>query len=286
MKTRIISGVCYSALVIAVMFFMNTPVLPIFVAVVSGVAAYELNNIAKVKLPMMITSIAVASFIPFDVAYGLLEKIHIPQSAALTVFIIAMLIMMVKWHASVKFEQVAISIVSTLAVPEAMSCWIRINALQSFDTKYSQPVVVYIMIFALFCAWFSDIFAYFTGVFFGKHKMTPVVSPKKTWEGAIGGIILTAALNVGLFFFFSKKYFPDGSFFAWDWYVVIPISIIMSVISIFGDLSASVIKRNFGVKDYGWIIPGHGGVMDRFDSILFVMPSMYAVFCIINTFLK
>ena len=286
MKTRIISGVGYTLLVIGIMFFMNTPIFPAFVALLSGIAAYELNKIAKVKLPIMVTSIAVASFIPFEVAYGLLEKIHIPQSVGVTAFIIAVLIMMVRWHADVKFEQAAISIVSTIAVPEAMSCWLRIYALKDVSEKYTQPVIVYIMLFALFCAWFSDVFAYFTGVFFGKHKMTPVVSPKKTWEGAIGGVILTAALNVGLFFIFAKKYFPDGSFFAWDWYAVIPISMVLSVISIFGDLSASVIKRNFGVKDYGWIIPGHGGIMDRFDSFLFVVPSMYAIFCIINTFLK
>lgn len=127
-------------------------------------------------------------------------------------------------------------------------------------------------------------FAYFTGVFFGKHKMTPVVSPKKTWEGAIGGVVLTAALNVGLYFVFAKKFFPDGSFFLWDWWAVIPISLVLSVISIFGDLSASVIKRNYGVKDYGKLIPGHGGIMDRFDSTLFVFPIMYGILSIIETF--
>ena len=114
--------------------------------------------------------------------------------------------------------------------------------------------------------------------------MCPAISPKKTWEGAIGGVVLTAALNVGLYFVFAKKFFPDGHFFLWSWWAVIPISIILSVISIFGDLSASVIKRHFGVKDYGKMIPGHGGIMDRFDSMLFVFPIIYSILSIIETF--
>lgn len=274
MKTRIISGVSYSLVVVAVLFFMNTLALPAFVALVSALATYEFNNIVKMKLPVSVISIAAAAFIPFEVEYNLLEKINLTPSLAFTVYIIALLIMMVKWHSEIKFEHLSMSIFASIAVPEALSCWIRMNSLTS-DSAMS--ISVYLVLFTLFCAWLSDAFAYFTGVFFGKHKMAPVISPKKTWEGAIGGIILTAALNVGLYFIFKCKYIPQGVAMPWEWYVVIPISIFMSVVSIFGDLSASVVKRNFGVKDYGWIIPGHGGVMDRFDSLLFVFPAMYAV---------
>ncbi len=284
MKTRIISAVCYCVPVIAVLFFMNTPALPIFIALISGIAVYELNNVAKVKLPLMITSIAVGAFIPFNVEYNLLDKIGVTSLTALTVYFIAMLIMMIKWHSDVKFEQVAMSLVASLSVPNALTCWIRFKDLQfAFDGKYAESHAIYLLIFAIFCAWFSDIFAYFVGVFFGKHKMTPVVSPKKTWEGAIGGILLTAGVNVALFFIFKNKFFSIP-FTDWDWYAVIPISIILSIVSIFGDLAASVIKRNYGVKDYGWIIPGHGGIMDRFDSIAFVLPAMYAIVSIINAF--
>lgn len=284
MKIRIISGALYSVIIIAVLFFMNTPALPILLALISGIAVYEINHVAGVKTLMAIPSIIVGAFIPLEIRYKLLERIHITVFAALTVFVIAELIMMVKRHSEVKFEQVAVSVFSAIAVPEALSCWIRLNDLQFTDKRCTQADAVYLILFALFCAWFSDIFAYFTGVFFGKHKMTPVVSPKKTWEGAIGGVVLTAALNVGLYFVFAAKFFQDGSFFLWDWYAVIPISIILSVISIFGDLSASVIKRNYGVKDFGKIIPGHGGIMDRFDSVLFVFPTMYGILSIIETF--
>ncbi len=284
MKTRIIAALCYCVPVLGVLFFMNTPALPIFISLISGIAVYELNNVAKVKLPLMVLSIAVGAFIPFNAEYNLLGQAGITSLTALTVYFIAMLIMMIKWHSSVKFEQVAMSLVASLAVPNALACWIRLNDLQfAYDGKYAQSHAVYLLLFAIFCAWFSDTFAYFVGVFLGKHKMTPVVSPKKTWEGAIGGILLTAGVNVALFFIFESSYFSKP-FTDWDWYAVIPISIILSVVSIFGDLSASVIKRNYGVKDYGWIIPGHGGIMDRFDSIVFVLPAMYAIISIINAF--
>ena len=193
MKTRIISGVSYSLIIIAVMFFMNTAALPILMAFICGVAVYELNHVAKVKLPLAIPSIIVGAYIPIEIRYHFLEKIHVTPFAAIAVYIIAMLIMMVKWHSKVKFEQVAISVLCSIAVPESLGCWIRINDLRLVDERYTQANVVYLILFTLFCAWLTDMFAYFTGVFFGKHKMTPVVSPKKTWEGAIGGVVLTAA---------------------------------------------------------------------------------------------
>ncbi len=284
MKERIISGVIIAVILLGSLFTLNTFIFPLIIAVVCGIAVYELNNVAKVKLPFMVLSIAVSAYIPLELRYSLLEKIHITPFAAFTAYVIAMLIMMVKWHSEVHFDQVAISLVSSVAVPMALGCWIRINDLQLVYDKYDKYVVMYLMLFVISCAWLSDIFAYFTGVFFGKHKMTPVVSPKKTWEGAIGGIVITAALNVVLYFFFANKFFPDGNLFLWDWYAVIPVSMALSVISIFGDLSASVIKRHYGVKDYGWLIPGHGGIMDRFDSMLFVFPVMYAFLSVVNTF--
>lgn len=179
MKTRIISGVSYSLIIIAVMFFMNTAALPILMAFICGVAVYELNHVAKVKLPLAIPSIIVGAYIPIEIRYHFLEKIHVTPFAALAVYIIAMLIMMVKWHSKVKFEQVAISVLCSIAVPESLGCWVRINDLQLIDERYTQANVVYLILFTLFCAWLTDMFAYFTGVFFGKHKMTPVVSPKK-----------------------------------------------------------------------------------------------------------
>lgn len=119
--------------------------------------------------------------------------------------------------------------------------------------------LVYIIAFG------SDTFAYFTGKFFGKNKLYPEVSPNKTIEGAIGGIIGSTILSLIYFNYLSiNKYF----------YIII-FSVSASIFSMAGDLTVSKIKREFGIKDFGYLLPGHGGIMDRFDSVLFVAPAVY-----------
>lgn len=267
MKTRIISGIIILGVLVGVLAFMSTPVLTVFIALVSAIGVYELNNVAKVKRPAMILSVAVAAAMPFWASFG--EYFMFGQG--ISIYVILMLIMMVKWHGELKFEQAAISILSSIAVPCSLSCWIFLAHKTGVRESY------FLILFAVSCAWLSDVFAYFCGRAFGRHKMAPIVSPKKTWEGAIGGILVTAAVNVGFYFIYKAKFIGTEAM-PWEWYVVIPISIILSVISIFGDLSASVIKRQFGVKDYGNLVPGHGGIMDRFDSMLFVFPMMYTIY--------
>lgn len=119
--------------------------------------------------------------------------------------------------------------------------------------------LVYIIAFG------TDTFAYFTGVFFGKHKLCPKVSPKKTVEGAIGGIAGCVILTVIYF-----KVLGINNIL----YTII-FSIFVSAFSIIGDLLASKIKREHGIKDFGNFLPGHGGILDRFDSLLFVAPVVY-----------
>jgi len=119
--------------------------------------------------------------------------------------------------------------------------------------------LVYIIAFG------SDTFAYFTGKFFGRRKLYPRVSPNKTIEGAIGGIIGCTIISI-LYF----DYLRINKFI----YIII-FSICASIFSMVGDLSASKIKREFGIKDFGNTLPGHGGILDRFDSVLFVAPIVY-----------
>jgi phosphatidate cytidylyltransferase len=116
-------------------------------------------------------------------------------------------------------------------------------------------------------SWFSDTCAYYIGRKFGKRKLCPDVSPKKTIEGSIGGIIG----SVGGVLLWS--YFISNTDIIW--YQVLLLGVAAGVISQIGDLSASLIKRYIGVKDYGKIMPGHGGILDRFDSILFTAPIVY-----------
>ncbi len=116
-------------------------------------------------------------------------------------------------------------------------------------------------------AWGADTAAYFVGRFFGKHKMAPILSPKKTVEGALGGVI-----GAGLFGVLFNLVFDRQQGNVWQFFVICACG---AVISIFGDLTASAIKRDHGIKDYGHLIPGHGGILDRFDSVIFTAPVIY-----------
>ena len=124
------------------------------------------------------------------------------------------------------------------------------------------------------CAWGCDTFAYFTGKTIGKHKLTPVLSPKKTIEGSIGGVI-----GAGILGYIYTVIFTHYGALAIRGHIMWVVGAVMlgAVISQFGDLAASAVKRFYNQKDYGYILPGHGGILDRFDSFLFVAPIIYIV---------
>lgn len=129
-------------------------------------------------------------------------------------------------------------------------------------------------VFLLFVLiWSSDSFAYFTGRLFGKHKMAPKISPKKTWEGFAGGVFFTIILG-----YFIEQKFPD---LRGNWVIV---GLLVSIFAPIGDLVESQLKRTFGVKDSGNIIPGHGGVLDRLDSFIIAAPVVYLYFILEKLF--
>ena len=140
----------------------------------------------------------------------------------------------------------------------------------TLDPEKSFTLEVF-MLFVLI--WSSDTFAYLTGKFFGKHKMAPKISPKKTWEGFAGGVVLTLVLG-----FFVEQYFPE---LRGNWMVV---GLLVSIFAPLGDLVESQLKRSFAVKDSGNIIPGHGGVLDRLDSFIICAPVIYLYFILEKLF--
>lgn len=133
---------------------------------------------------------------------------------------------------------------------------------------------IYLVWMLFVCSWMCDIFAYLVGVKFGKHKFVPKLSPKKSTEGAIGGIAGSVVIGTLYAAFVLSPQVPTVSK-AEIIIGIIVISVFGAMISMIGDLAASAIKRNFDIKDYGKLIPGHGGVMDRFDSVIFVAPLVY-----------
>ena len=140
---------------------------------------------------------------------------------------------------------------------------------QTRELKYGAYLVWMIFI----SSWICDTFAYLTGILIGKHKMTPKLSPKKSIEGAIGGVA-GSALAGGLYGYFIVEKVVAEQEVTW---IFVVLSAAGAMISQVGDLAASAIKRNHEIKDYGHLIPGHGGIMDRFDSVIFTAPMIYAL---------
>ena len=139
-----------------------------------------------------------------------------------------------------------------------------------------------LLVFVLLGACLNDAFAYFVGVFFGKHKMNERISPKKTWEGFFGGIILTAIVLSAFAFITAATNHSilPGFLEVKNWYHIVILSILIPLVSTLGDLVFSSIKRHYGIKDFSNVLPGHGGILDRFDSILFAAITTALYICI------
>jgi phosphatidate cytidylyltransferase len=139
------------------------------------------------------------------------------------------------------------------------------------DARY---LGLFLIIYLCVSTMTTDAGAYFVGIKFGKHKLCPLISPKKTVEGAIGGVLGCVIASLILYAVFVNLVWgtEDANYIA-----IALMAAFLSVVSMCGDLTASVIKRNFEIKDFGKLIPGHGGVLDRFDSIIFVLTALYAI---------
>lgn len=277
MKTRVITGIVGAAIVIPCLIFMHTIAFPIFLAAVSFLAVYEVIKATGVKNSLIIAlSCLTAAVIPFLFHFG----IEVPFAPTAAIYTLVYFMIMVLMHNQTKWVDVVTSLFATAAVPCSISFLIKLRDVYiEYPEHYSKSVGVFLIIFALFSSWITDIFAYFSGRALGKHKLCPTISPKKTVEGAIGGVVGAAVFNIILFVIFDKTFFDVHTI---TWWQIIIISVLLSVLSMFGDLSASILKRNHDIKDFGKILPGHGGVMDRFDSCLFVIPALYAAIFFLN----
>ena len=178
----------------------------------------------------------------------------------ITFYLIVMFVLAVTYHRTVSFSDICVLLFTTLYISMGM---LHIRML------YNGKLGLAMVFVALVAAFLTDTGAYFTGYFFGKHKLIPEISPKKTVEGAIGGVIVSALsmlVYAWILSFFGIKV---------NLLNIVITGVITSVFSQYGDLSASMIKRGLSIKDYGDIMPGHGGVLDRIDSLLFAAPVIY-----------
>ena len=146
----------------------------------------------------------------------------------------------------------------------------------SYEYKLDNTIYYYAFVLAIFIfIWVNDTFAFLTGITMGKHKLLERISPKKTIEGFVGGIFFTVLAGVGFSFLFTE----------YNIYFWIGFALIASLFATLGDLFESLIKRTYKVKDSGNLIPGHGGILDRIDSLLIVVPAIYVYLLITNSFM-
>lgn len=279
MKTRIITGVVAALFAIGLLVLIGlgyasflSPVVSIF----SAIAVYEIMKISKCRNKVLTgCAIVFSALVPPYVAFGVEQFIPVPTAVILTVYVIGMLTIMLRWYDKTKFEHVAFALFGSLAIPSSMSCLFRaIKIGEENPDVFQRSHMVFLILIGMYAAWLTDTFAYFFGSRFGKHKLAPKISPKKSVEGAVAGVIGTTVVTVITYFICDKFFFHIDTI---NLLTVIVAVAVMCVLGMLGDLSASVIKRNYGEKDFGTLFPGHGGVLDRIDSFLFTAPVLYVI---------
>ena len=259
---RVISALIGAALVIA-LIFSETVYFNILVCSAGLIAMHELYNSfsEQKKWPVIILGylfavvIMSSLFIPGFELFGTSKVLYL-----LMFYIMLVSICAVIFHEKIKFNDVLTSFF-TLVYSVVFVC--HLSLIHSMTHGF---ILIFI---PLICAWMTDTFAYIGGMTLGKHKLIPKVSPNKTVEGAVSGVlgcILSSLLFAYIISFFGFKANLIPLCF---------ISLICSILSQFGDLTASLIKRECGVKDFGNLIPGHGGILDRIDSLIFITPAIY-----------
>jgi len=269
MIKRTITAVIALCCFIPVLYFSHTPAFPIAMTALAVVATYEMLNCvgARKELRFAVPSyiVALCPLLPY-ISFTVTKTEPYPMlCAALAVYLIYLFTVTVFAKGKVRFEHTAVVFTSILYVAISFSSLVALRYINGGK---------YIYLLTFLGPWVSDTFAYFCGRLFGKHKLIPEVSPKKTVEGSIGGILFTAIGFVVYGMIVNK--ISNGEMNL----NLLPMALtgmIVSVISQIGDLSASLIKRNYGIKDYGFIFPGHGGVLDRFDSVLLTAPVLLIV---------
>ncbi|MDE7364440.1 MAG: phosphatidate cytidylyltransferase [Ruminococcus sp.] len=279
MLTRIISAVVGIAVAVTVLCLHETIVLPIAVAVVIAIMLFELIRAVKLEkcYPILITAEFFAIGEPIRNILNSLISLHydafshyvIVSTILYSLQFLCVFVIFAVWlkkHKEIQYTQIFFVLACMFMIPRSMMCIIGLNDL---------PHSVFLILMGLCGAWIADSGAYFTGVALGKHKLCPEISPKKTVEGFIGGIVSTAVFFV-IALFVYKEIIADTP--CKINYILFGIAgAVCAVVGTLGDLSASMVKRQIGFKDYGKIMPGHGGFMDRFDSVLFVLPA-FSVF--------
>lgn len=257
MKTRVITAVVLLPLLLAVVLFLPKIFTAVLFGIMAAIGAKELlRGTGLVKTPRYCTYAMIMAF--FVTVWGGLWSTYFLTLLGTLAFFCILFAEILILHAEVSFTELAITFMGGCVIPFLFGAVVRLHSLENGRFLILLPFVI---------AFLSDTGAYFAGCAFGKHKLAPIISPKKTVEGLFGGLlgavigVVAYCLVLKFGFGFQVKY------------LYIPIyGILGSLAAVFGDLCFSAVKRQTGIKDYGNLIPGHGGILDRFDSMTVVAP--------------
>ncbi|MBQ7347927.1 MAG: phosphatidate cytidylyltransferase [Clostridia bacterium] len=272
MKTRIITAIVACCILLPVLIFSDTPALPGAMALCALIAVYEMVSCIGLKkayvlnIPLYIYALGFPFFIRYAANIELIRQVTLAVCLVTALYFFSVLTFS---HGKYKLADISICFITVFYILAGFN---SIMILRDYELggKY-----VYLTVFL--GAWITDTFAYFCGMLFGrggKHKLIPDVSPKKTVEGSIGGIIFCM---IGMVVFGVIINHISDTLHANYLFLVLG-GFLASVVSQIGDLCMSVIKRTYGIKDYGKLFPGHGGMLDRFDSVIAVS-IVLAAFC-------
>jgi phosphatidate cytidylyltransferase len=272
MKTRVIAAAALLPLLLLIVLVLPKVLTAVLFGAAAAIGAFELLSqtqlVKHVRLliysSVMAFIVALWSYFGARLEFGLL---------AVIAFFAAMFGEMMADHIKVRFKEIGYCMIAGLILPYMLTSLVRIHTTVIGRHLILVPFVL---------AFMSDIGAYFAGRTFGHHKLAPVLSPNKTIEGVVGGV-LSAILGMVLYTLILDLCFKDLQV---SYAYAIVYGILGSAGAVFGDLCFSVIKRQTGIKDYGNLIPGHGGILDRFDSMMIVGPLAEALILLIPVAVK
>ena len=254
-KSRVLVAVIGVPVLVWVVLWAPSIVMMAALALLAGIAAHELMQCVGLDKTSFLLSWTMISAI-FSVEWYYDRPSYIV--VWWTIYVVTAFIYAIVKAGEVKFVQVLAGIFAVMFIPYSFSAFLR---LESSGLHRAYLLLPFILIFA------CDTFAYLVGCTIGKHKLAPKVSPKKTIEGSVGG--MAGNVVCGLLFAFVMDRWFGGSI---GYGPMAFLALVCSIVAQVGDLSFSLIKREFGIKDYGHLFLAHGGVLDRFDSVLFVTP--------------
>lgn len=273
MLKRLMTGIVLVAVLIPVLIFSDTVLVPIAFAVISTVSMFEMAKCVgisgKENVALTLPSYIIAAIFPFyQYSSNKMTGAAIMAVASMVVFLV--------------YALSVFGVIKKVLPPKAqfLSMLIYVSgasvaAVASAQTEYGGFVLPLVFL----GSWGSDTFAYVCGNLFGRHKLIPKVSPKKTVEGSVGAVIFTM-----IFFAFYGFVVASVTEAVPNYWALAGAGSVISLLSQIGDLNASFIKRQYGVKDYGNIFPGHGGMLDRFDSVIAITPILYVISIFVTYF--